>query len=199
MAKKLCCPSHYSLFSKTVKAETKTKGEWYRLRQIVCWLVGTCHRLTEAEQWATVYEQLSMSVCTDSAHNRMIHGFNLIALSIKTWGGKKGGGTPRKRTSSWRKSVLNALSVSYNWTLHYPLGSLPFCMHLCLVIFQFRRTEKNWIAKRCTDQWNQTHSENYVQQKGDPFERSSIESQPLFQPITVYQAHNDNQHHNCTL
>lgn len=32
---------------------------------------------------------LSLSVCSDSVYNWMIHSFNLIALFIKTWGGKK--------------------------------------------------------------------------------------------------------------
>lgn len=32
---------------------------------------------------------LSVSAWSDSAYNRMIHGFNLIALSIKTWGKKR--------------------------------------------------------------------------------------------------------------
>lgn len=128
----------------------------------MCCLVGTCHRLRELEQWAS-----SLSACSDSVCNQMIHGFNVMALSIKTWAGKKGV-TSRKRASSWRSSVLDVLPVSYNWTLHYLLGSVPLLMCLCLVISQFRRTErKNWTVKSRTDQWNQTHPENYLQQEGD--------------------------------
>lgn len=144
------------------KAATETKWEWQKLRQIISW---SWVHVTFEGSWAMI---ISLWVLGPILHyNWMMHGFNLIALSIKTCR-KKTRCTSRKRMSSCRKSVLNVLTVSYNSALHYVLGLRRFFLCICLVIPLFGRTARK------SDPPNQAkfneirQLENNIQQESDP-------------------------------
>lgn len=81
---------------------------------------------------------LSVSACSDSVYNWMIHSFNLIALFIKTWG-KKRGGTSRNRVGSWRSSALNVCSVSP--IIEHFIMCLALFLVVCVFVWSFLSLE----------------------------------------------------------
>lgn len=161
-------PAHLKNYPvKKGRTETETKWERQKLRQIISW---SCVHVTFEGSWAMI---ISLWVLGPILHyNWMMHGFNLIALSIKTCR-KKTRCNSKKRMCSCRKSVVNVLTVSYNSTLHYVLGLLRFLLCICLVIPLLGRTERKKRSAKSSKEmksgsWKITYSKKVIH-----FEKSS--------------------------
>lgn len=77
--------SHY-----LVKQRQGRDGDKGRMIEIETDYVVACGHISKTEKKLS---NVSVSACSDSVYNWMIHSFNLIALFIKTWG-KKGEALP---------------------------------------------------------------------------------------------------------